>query len=302
MPTPLREGGWWTAELAGAPRWLIAFALAVLLACIFAVVFNGPADGGTDEGAGVIVSSPSASPTPVSPTPGGSPTAAATPSTAPSASASPSASTSSTPLLAGPVRVAFIGDSSAAGVGASTPSARWTTRLSTRLGWSEFDYAVAGTGYLTSVTENAPAVCGLAYCPNYEETVPQAQAVNPDVVVLSGGRYDIDPDATRQERVTAALRTGQAVERTIASLRSTLPDAAIVVISPIWDDDAIGPTFRAYRDSVRAATESLGATYIDIGEPLAGRSDLVAADGVNPNDAGHQAIADAIGTPAIPAP
>ena len=91
-----------------------------------------------------------------------SPSASASPSESPSESASSSASPSPTQLVI--KKAAFIGDSVAAGAGASTPSKRWTTLLSTANGWTETNVAHAQTGYLRA---GSKAPCTADSCPNF---------------------------------------------------------------------------------------------------------------------------------------
>lgn len=214
------------------------------------------------------------------------PVSSASPATAPSAP-------SVTPSVRQPAAV-FIGDAYTAGVGSD--GTRWTTLVADRLGWTEVNLAHAGTGYLTSATgAKATAACGQDRCPAYGEVVPDAVAASPDVVVISGGRIDATRDVTN---AAATLFT---------NLRTKAPEARVVVLSPLWDDAAAPSYLTTEAKAVQKSAQKAGVEYVDIGQPLTGRTDLMTSDGVYPNAAGHRAIADVVAaklaatTPSTPA-
>ncbi|MEB4208614.1 Rv0518 family GDSL lipase [Mycobacterium sp. 94-17] len=116
-----------------------------------------------------------------------------------------------------------------------------------------------------------------------------ARAVQPDdaLVVFFGSRNDqgIDP-ATLTVKTNAALDLA----------RRTAPAARLLVIGPPWPTADVPPSMFLIRDVLGGAARAVGATFID---PIAehwfvGRPDLIGADGVHPNDAGHQYMADKI--------
>ncbi|WP_037184421.1 SGNH/GDSL hydrolase family protein [Rhodococcoides fascians] len=171
--------------------------------------------------------------------------------------------------------VAFIGDSYGQGIGASSAGTRWTTLASAALGWSEMNLAVGGTGYTTSY---------LGQPTDYATKVESVRAAQPDIIVVSGGRNDHLTSGPPEIGMAAAALYGQ--------LRSAAPDAELVVVSPIWEATDIPAEFAAIIDSIRRAAEGASVKYLDIGEPLSGHPDLVVADGLHPNDAGHHKIAE----------
>lgn len=72
-------------------------------------------------------------------------------------------------------------------------------------------------------------------------------------------------------------------------VRQVAPAAKILVIGPPWPNADPPPVVFALRDLLRDQAFVVGATFID---PLAegwfmGRPDLIGADGVHPNNAGH---------------
>lgn len=179
-----------------------------------------------------------------------------------------------------PPTVLFIGDSYSAGAGASAPELRWTTLASAEHGWSEQNRALGGTGYVKTA---GPEGCGLDYCGTYREVIDGVTDTSPDIVIVSGGRNDGQPAATY----------AQTVADTIAAVRAKWPETQIVVTSPIWDDDAPPRWFGDVIAATQSAAASSGATWLDLGQPLAGDAALVVEDSIHPSDAGYAAIAAA---------
>jgi len=204
---------------------------------------------------------------------------ASTPSTKPSAStpsAKPSIATPSASASAGPQVVAFLGDSYASGSGASTQSKRWVNLVSLDQGWVMKNLSQKKTSYSTA---GEPG--GTSYTARLDAVI----ATGASIVVVSGGRNDVDVSA-------AQLRAD--VRATFAGIRLGLPKARIIVVSPIWDDGAAPVRMTALASIVQAEAKLAGATYLDIGEPLSKHNSMVTYDGVHPNDIGHAAIAAAV--------
>jgi len=196
------------------------------------------------------------------------------PAPAPASVAVPTAKPSATKTAAPKTVVAFIGDSYTSGTGATVPTKRWSTLLSSSMGWTEANLGKGGTGYFNAGTSA-----------NYKGSIQQAVDAKPSIVVVSGGRNDVGYGYDR---------FAPAVADFFATLRAALPKAKIIVTSPIYDDDAGPAAVADLAASVKADAEQAGASYVDIGEPLLGHADFVAADGVHPNDAGHAAIYTAV--------
>lgn len=179
--------------------------------------------------------------------------------------------------------VAFIGDSYSAGAG-GTPGLGWTSVLSQTKQWTEKNVALGGTGYVATAGQEG---CGLDFCPNYEGVVEEVVLSSPSMVIISGGRNDRWVPAGDVEAKAAELFT---------TLQARLPEAKIIVTSPIWDDDPAPKDIAEVIAAVQSAAESAQVTYVDLGQPLAGHPEMLSADGVHPNDLGYAEIAKVLGT------
>lgn len=179
--------------------------------------------------------------------------------------------------------VAVIGDSyttgtNEGGLGArSWPSRAWQV-LSARGSRVSADVAAEGrAGY--AVTGDHGSI--------FEDLTAHAVQSDDALVVFFGSRNDqgVDP--------------GLLIEKTHAALdlaRRLAPAARLLVIGPPWPTADVPPSMYLIRDILGGAAGAAGATFID---PIAehwfvGRPDLIGADGVHPNDAGHQYMADKI--------
>jgi lysophospholipase L1-like esterase len=178
--------------------------------------------------------------------------------------------------------VAFLGDSYTAGVGAS-PGRTWPELLASNLAWDSYkSFAHGGTGYATTVTKNAMRICGLDQCPSYIEALPRVIDYAPNLVIVAGGRNDTRKSVDEVEAGAKEL---------LESLSRELPEATVVVTSPIWDARQRPAKLDQLTEVIRRAAEETNATYLDLGEPFAGKPELITSDHVHPNDAGYQLLA-----------
>ena len=200
----------------------------------------------------------------------GSASAQPTPTLTPTPAPSVSATTAPQPV------VAFLGDSYAAGAGASSPSKGWTDLVSHHLGWVEKNLSLTTAGYSTAGEPGETS---------YRARIHALVATGAQIVVVSGGRGDVSVGATR-------LRSE--VRATLVGIHAALPKAKIIVVSPTWGNSPAPARLTAVITIVRAEAVRAGATYLNIGEPMAGKVALMAVNGWQPNDAGHAAIAAAV--------
>ncbi|WP_062530179.1 SGNH/GDSL hydrolase family protein [Demequina rhizosphaerae] len=172
------------------------------------------------------------------------------------------------------LRVAYLGDSYTVGTGATDGDLGWAAVLAYSLGWNAERMAVGGSGYVNGGTSNS----------RYIDRITQVTDWSPDLIVVAGGRND---SWFPGEVEGAAFAT-------FVALGQENPDAEIVVLAPWWDDDETPADYSAVRTEIEHAAARADATYLETGEPLNGHPELIAADGVHPNDAGHAVLAAAV--------
>lgn len=195
-----------------------------------------------------------------------------------SAAAGTSAPASSPRATASAARVAYLGDSYTVGTGATTEADGWVSQLDDVFGWQGTNLGCGGSGYV------APGgSCKKAY----DKRISDVVAARPDAVIVSGGLNDV--------RTTDDLNElKKEVDKTFADLRIALPDAEIVAVSPLWGAGRTPSTITILGAIVETAVAKVDGTYLDIGQPLYARPDLMIDDGIHPNDAGHRVIAEAV--------
>ena len=176
----------------------------------------------------------------------------------------------------GPLRVAFLGDSYVDGEGAKRPQeTRWTARVSERLGWTEVNLGLGGTGYTTPGPKEKATT--------YFQRVDAVKEADPDVVVVSGGRNDV---LSTPERIRAAAA------KLLIALEQLKGSPLVVVVEPMWDASTPPRNFREVVGAVRAAALGAEVEFVSVPrQPLLGRPKLIARDKLHPTDAGYAVIA-----------
>lgn len=182
-----------------------------------------------------------------------------------------------------PQRMAVIGDSYAVGVGAGDMSLGWAPRLAWNQQWQLGNFAKGGTGYVSDVADpvKAKIACGLDMCPRHEGVIPDVVAFQPTLVIVTGGRND--GWVTRDK---AAIEIKSFYEE----LRARLPSSTIVAFNPIWDSNDVPSDVVEVSELIRSAVVGVGGVYLDAGQPLKGKPDLLAADRKHPNSDGHRVV------------
>jgi lysophospholipase L1-like esterase len=173
--------------------------------------------------------------------------------------------------------VLFFGDSYTLGTGASSPQAGYAPLTAAALGWRTDLEAVGGTGFVARAEE------GLAY-PQRAATLPVAR---PALVVVEGGLNDV---LLREDPAAVAA----AAQDTVALFRQRWPDVPLVVLGPV-------PVPKADRALLRDVDARLAAVvgadrYVSprqLGWPISG---YATDDGIHPDDAGYQVLADSFVT------
>jgi lysophospholipase L1-like esterase len=125
----------------------------------------------------------------------------------------------------------------------------------------------------------------------FEDLTGRAVKQDDALLVFFGSRNDqgVDPE----------MLAGRARD-TFDLARILAPSARFLVIGPPWPTADVPESILQIRDVLNAAARTAGAAFVDpIGDRwFVDRPDLIGPDGVHPNDAGHQYLADKI-TPLI---
>ncbi len=196
-------------------------------------------------------------------------------STAPASTVTPLPSPSPSPSVDTRTATVMIGDSLMSGYGLDSSQA-WPTVLSAALPLQVTNLACGGTGFV------AVGDCGT----DYSGFVPAVAALAPQLIIVESSSNDFD---LSNEQIVDATRD------TLEQLRAAAPDAVIVGLSTIWNDDAeIPPDVEITSAALAEAVTEVGGTFLDVGQPLAGHPEWMQFDDVHPTSSGQRAIAAAV--------
>lgn len=171
--------------------------------------------------------------------------------------------------------VAFYGDSYTLGTGASDPALRWSSIVAAERGWNEVNPSVNGLGFVNNRDAGGP------------DLVEQVIAAKPDIVFVTMGLNDNFSMPGRAADIQAAITED------FSTLKAELPKARFVVVEPFWYTDERPESVEQIIGWVREAASVINADYIpDASRWLEGRPELMASDGLHPNDAGYEVMAE----------
>lgn len=179
-----------------------------------------------------------------------------------------------TALLGGSCLI--IGDSYAAGFRATSPEARWSTIVCRKMGWTEYNYAVGGTGYALGGDDRFIGQARRA----------RTDGVTPDVVIVAGGRND------------GGTYIADAAGELFDYLVATWPASRVIAVPCMWGDyrPVDGTVLsRAYEIRDAAADHRVQVVW-DSWQWIYGRPEWCykMPDGsldMHPNDAGYSVMA-----------
>ena len=173
-----------------------------------------------------------------------------------------------------PVTAVAIGDSIAIGNGVPADDA-WPLLVADHFDWTLSDFAESAAGFTVEGLNTH----------TFDDQVSAAIRVHPDVVLIGGTRNDLfAPTSTLEAAATAAL------ER----LRAALPHARIIGIGPLWGSDPAPAQIAVIDNTVKAAVLGVGGSWVEVGQPFAGRPDLVQKDRIHPTVTGQRMLAEGI--------
>jgi lysophospholipase L1-like esterase len=198
-------------------------------------------------------------------------------SATPSESAAPVESEPPAPVI---TDVTVIGDGWTSGSNAdSGPEARWTTLVGQQLAIETRPAGAAGAGYVSTGGSGQ----------TYADLLEGTDAATGALLVIGSSN---DAGSSYDEIFGAAASL-------YAAVAERSPGVPVVVIGPAYLEAAagLGSAELTNRDAVRDAAVAAGLTFVDpVAEDWFGAEDdsLVAANGVNPNDAGQAYLAERI--------
>ena len=182
----------------------------------------------------------------------------------------------------------FLGDSVTTGWQAlSHPRNRWTSLVCEHQRWREVNLAADGLGFFARRGGHLP---GGQRSPSCRDTtwLEAVLRCEPDVVTISLGLNDAAFLPSQRELVE------QAIDHDLTFISTRLRGVP-VIIAPYFPSLEIGPRFQAIRRLVHEEATSLGLTSTDaLTAAISGDKDLLAIDGIHPDDAGHAQMARAM--------
>ena len=169
-------------------------------------------------------------------------------------------------------KVAFYGDSYTLGTGATSAQDRWSTVISEKRGWIEFNPSVNGLGF---------------YNNRYDLDLPgEVIESDPDIVFVTMGLNDNFSYDDHADEIHAQL------DADIDRIARELPEARLIVVEPFWYIDARPESVEVIIGWVKDAAARVDADYIaGASHWIEGNPEWMAFDGLHPNSDGYAEMA-----------
>ncbi|GAA3283684.1 SGNH/GDSL hydrolase family protein [Paenarthrobacter aurescens] len=154
----------------------------------------------------------------------------------------------------------------------------WHRRAAACINYQPFVSAVGGSGFAQPGQHQQPF--------DFSERVEAVTKKKPDIIIFATAFNDAAYTEWQPEYVrTRTLET-------IATYKSQLPEAKIVIMGPFWAVDPLPTKITNNRDILAAAAKEAGVTYVDSSTWVRKKEDLADNDGQHPTASGHRLIAD----------
>jgi len=186
-----------------------------------------------------------------------------------------STGTEQVPPPAKTVKVAFYGDSYTLGTGTPDIRNRWSTIISERRGWDEFNPSVNGLGFINNRVKFVDG--------DLPDIIISA---DPDIVFITMGlndnfSYDRAADAIHEQ-----------IDADFDRLAKALPSARFIAVEPFWYTDERPESLGVISGWVKDAAADIGADYVPgASHWIEGHPEWMAGDGLHPNDLGYAEMA-----------
>lgn len=181
-----------------------------------------------------------------------------------------------------PAAAATAGRSTAVAIGDSImdghnlrPDQAWPVIIAHDDDWSLTNLSADGDGFVTVGDDGT----------TFLQQVREAITSHPSIVIVSASSNDL---GVPEPEVRSAM-----VEA-VDELHAALPKAEIIGFSAIWNQNDPPPQLDQMGTDLKAAVSAVGGTYLDIGNPLKDRPDLMQGGDVHPTAAGQLVIAAAV--------
>jgi len=186
-----------------------------------------------------------------------------------------STGTEQVPPPATTVKVAFYGDSYTLGTGTPDIRNRWSTIISERRGWDEFNPSVNGLGFINNRVKFVDG--------DLPDIIISA---DPDIVFITMGLND------NFSYDRAADEIHEQIDADFDRLAKALPSARFIAVEPFWYTDERPESLGVISGWVKDAAADIGADYIPgASHWIEGHPEWMAGDGLHPNDLGYAEMA-----------
>ena len=202
------------------------------------------------------------------------------------------------------IKANFLGDSITEGVGTSSPDKTFHQLIAAKHGLAEArNYGISATRFARQCVPSENPRADLDFCSRVEEMDPDA-----DLIVVFGGTNDFghgDAPFGKFDDRTPDTFMG-ACHTLMRSLITKYPDAVIVIMTPLQrtseDQPSVGNhlPLSSYVNAIREVAEFYSLPVMDLWarSGIQPRVNIIkekfCPDGLHPNDAGHEIMAERI--------
>ena len=200
------------------------------------------------------------------------------------------------------LKINFLGDSITEGSGTTGVEKRFANRIAAQYGAISRCYGIGGTRIARQNKPSANPRCDLDFVSRVPEMDPDA-----DMIVVFGGTNDFGHgDAPFGEFADRTVDTFcGALHILYTTLLEKYPEATIVVVTPLHrvtedSPNMHGKVLKEYVDMIRRLAEHYSLPVLDlyatygVHPAVSVMKDKYMPDGLHPNDAGHERLADRI--------